>query len=99
MRGSGVRPARLFHDREAYAGLVTVLFRDRAPGVFGFLAGAERTLNLGRAFHELVEVHRTELAANHPEIAAFGHDRLLLLTGCHLAELVHRVVSAARLQS
>jgi hypothetical protein len=30
-------------------------------------------LNLGRAFHQLVEVHRTELAADHPEIA-LRHD-------------------------
>ena len=37
---------------------------------FGFLARLERALHLGRAFHELVEVHRAELAANHPEIAA-----------------------------
>src|SRR5712672_319566 len=92
---SGRDAGRLFHDRKAYAGLVAVLFRDDAPGVLGFLAGLERTLNLGRAFHELVEVHRSELAANHPEIAAFGHGSLLLLP---LAELVHRVVGAARLQ-
>jgi hypothetical protein len=26
-----------------------------------------------------VEVHRTELAANHPEIAAFGHHHLLFI--------------------
>src|SRR5664279_172061 len=80
--GSGGRdPGGLFHDREAHTGLVTVLFRDRAPGILGFLAGLERTLHLGRPFHELVEVHRSELAANHPEIAAFGHDSLLLWTG------------------
>src|SRR5579859_476819 len=70
---SGRDPRRLFHDRETDAGLVAVLFRNRAPGVFGFLAGLERTLHLGRAFDELVEVHRAELAADHPEIAAFGH--------------------------
>ncbi len=44
-----------------------------APGVLRFLPRLERTLHLGRAFHELVEVHRTELAANHPEIA-LRHD-------------------------
>src|SRR4051794_27805024 len=84
---SGRDPRRLFDDRKAYAGLVTVLFRDHAPGVLGFLAGLERTLHLGRAFHELVEVHRTELASNHPEIAACGHDHLLLLTGCYPSRL------------
>src|ERR1700676_83005 len=74
--GLGRDAGGLFHDGKTNAGLVTVLFRDHAPGVLGFLAGLERTLNLGRAFHELVEVHRTELAANHPEIAT--HDSLLL---------------------
>src|SRR5882724_12620821 len=68
----------LFDDGKAHAGLVAVLFRHHAPGILGFLAGLERTLHLGRTFHELVEVHRTELAANHPEIAAYGHDSLLL---------------------
>src|SRR5579883_2250303 len=63
----------LFNDREAHAGLVTVLFRHLAPAVLGFLAALERTLDLGRAFHELVEVHRAELTADHPEIAACGH--------------------------
>src|ERR1700730_7507808 len=71
---SGRDAGGLFDDRKAYAGLVTVLFRHGAPGVLGFLAGRERTLHLGRAFHELVEVHRTELAANHPEIA-LRHDK------------------------
>src|SRR3954470_4661287 len=72
--GRSGRDARgLFHDRKADAGLVTVLFRNRAPGILGFLAGRKRTLHLGRAFHELVEVHRSELAANHPEIA-LRHD-------------------------
>src|SRR5438034_4183904 len=59
---------------------MAVFFGDDAPGILGFLAGLERTLHLGRTFHELVEVHRSELASNHPEIAAFGHRRLLLLT-------------------
>src|ERR1700733_4723162 len=75
---SGGDAGGFFHDGEAHAGLVASLFGDRAPGVLGLLAGLERTLHLGRAFHELVEVHRTELAANHPEIAACRHDRLLL---------------------
>src|SRR5690348_17119246 len=70
----------LLDDREANASLVTVLFRDGAPGVLGFLAGLERTLHLGRAFHELVEVHRAELAANHPEITACAHDKSPVLT-------------------
>src|SRR4051794_12165890 len=56
---SGRDPARLFHDREAHAGLVAMLFGDRAPGVLGFLAGAERALHLRRTFHQLVEIHRT----------------------------------------
>src|SRR5690349_5799457 len=63
----------LLHDREAYAGLVPVLFGDLAPAVFRFLAGLERAFDLRGAFDELVEVHRAELAANHPEIAAFAH--------------------------
>src|SRR5882757_7413256 len=97
---SGSRPlgrdARgLFHDGKAHAGLVAVLFRHHAPGILGFLAGLERTLYLGRTFHELVEVHRTELATDNPKIAAW-HDRLLLLP---LAELVHRIMGAAGLQS
>src|SRR5882757_273658 len=72
------RDARgLFHDREADACLVAVLFRNLSPAIFGLLAGFERAPDLGGAFHELVEVHRAELAANHPEIAAFGHRRLL----------------------
>src|SRR5215470_15364979 len=83
---------RLFHDREAHRTAMTIFLRDLAPAVFGLLAGLERAFDLGGAFHELVEVHRAELAANHPEIAAFGHVSLLL------AELVHRVVGAARLQ-
>src|SRR5712664_506015 len=82
---SGSRPlgrdaSGLFDDGKAHAGLVTVLFRHHAPGILGFLAGLERTLHLGRTFHELVEVHRTELAANHPEIAAFSHDSLLFIS-------------------
>src|SRR5882724_9317764 len=81
---SGSRPlgrdaSGLFDDGKAHAGLMTVLFRHHAPGILGFLAGLERTLHLGRTFHELVEVHRTELAANHPEIAAYGHDSLLFI--------------------
>src|SRR5665647_1863867 len=82
---SGRDAGGLFHDGKAHPGLVAVLFRDHAPGILGFLAGLERTLHLGRTFHELVEVHRTELAANHPEIAAFGHHRLLLLVSCYSA--------------
>jgi hypothetical protein len=35
--------------------------------------------------HQRVEVHRTELAADHPVIASFGHGSLLLLTGCYSA--------------
>src|SRR6202171_5269194 len=81
---SGRDAGRLFHDGKAHAGLVAVLFGYHAPGILGLLAGLERTLHLGRAFHELVEVHRTELAANHPEIAAFGHRRLLLFS-CYSA--------------
>src|SRR3979490_2714441 len=76
---SGRDAGRLFHDGKAHAGFVAVLFGSHAPGILGLLAGLERTLHLGRAFHELVEVHRTELAANHPEIAAFGHHRLLFI--------------------
>src|SRR5246127_503422 len=93
---SSRRAVGLFDDREAHAGLVAVLFRDFAPAILGFLARLERAFDLGRAFHELVEVHRAELTANDPEIAAFGHGNLLLSP---LAELVHRVVGAARLQS
>ena len=66
----------LLDDGEAHASLVTVLFRHLAPAVLCILARLERAFDLGRPFHELVEVHRTELAANHPEIAAFGHHRL-----------------------
>src|SRR5437016_13971586 len=76
---SGRNAGGLFDDGKSHAGLVAVLFRDDAPGILGLLAGLERTLHLGRAFHELVEVHRTELAANHPEIAAFGHLSLLFV--------------------
>src|SRR6478672_1318236 len=76
---SGHHPRGLFHDGEAYAGLVAVLFRDLPPTIFGFLARLERTFDLGRAFDELVEVHRAELAADHPEIAACSHGSLLLL--------------------
>src|SRR5258708_11608204 len=75
---SGRNARGLFHDGKTHAGFVAVFFRDHAPGLLGFFAGLERALHLGGAFHELVEVHRTELAANHPEIAACGHDRLLL---------------------
>src|ERR1700733_11572108 len=85
LEASGRNTAGLFHDREAHAGLVPVLFRNRAPGILGLLAGRERTLHLGRTMHEGVEIHRTELAANHPVIAAFGHGSLLLLTGCYSA--------------
>src|SRR6185295_666797 len=83
---------RLFHDREAHAGAVPVLFGNLTPAVLGLLAGLERTLHLRGAFHQPVEVHRAELAADHPEIAAVGHDCLLL------AELVHRVMGAAGLE-
>src|SRR5947207_1984722 len=76
---SGFRRAvGLFHDGVADACLVAVLFRDFFPAVFRFLAALERTFDLGRAFHELVEVHRAELAANNPEKAALGHFSLLL---------------------
>src|SRR5476651_2010023 len=61
--GSGRDACGLFHDGKAHASLVAVLFGYHAPGILGLLAGLERTLHLGRAFHELVEVHRTELAA------------------------------------
>src|SRR5882757_1433132 len=91
---SGDDPARLFHDREAHAGFVTVLFRHDLPGVLRLFPRLERTLYLGRTFHQLVEVHRTEFAADNPKIAAW-HDRLLPLP---LAELVHRVMGAAGLQ-
>src|SRR5690349_22055592 len=43
----------------------SVLLGDLAPAVLGFLARLERTLHLGRAFHQLVEIHRAELAADH----------------------------------
>src|SRR3954467_15985727 len=84
--------AGLFPDREAHAGAMAVLFRYFAPAVLGLFAGLERTLHLRGAFHQAVEVHRAELAADHPEIAAVGHDCLLL------AELVHGVMGAAGLQ-
>src|SRR3954447_4546653 len=77
---SGAHAGGLLDDREAHACLVPVFFRHLAPAFFGFLASLERAFDLGGAFHELVEVHRTELAANHPEIAAFGHDTLLLFS-------------------
>src|SRR3974390_3124271 len=70
----------LFNDREAHAGLVAVLLRHLAPALLSLLAGLEGSFDLGRAFHELVEVHRAELTANHPEIAAFGHGILLLFS-------------------
>src|SRR5262245_9910490 len=71
---SGLRRAiGLFHDGVADACLVTALFRDFLPAVLRFLAGLERTFDLGRAFHELMEVHRAELAANNPQKAALGH--------------------------
>src|SRR3954452_8426958 len=79
-RRSGAHAGGLLDDREAHACLVPVFFRHLAPAFFGFLASLERAFDLGGAFHELVEVHRTELAANHPEIAAFGHDTLLLFS-------------------
>src|ERR1700677_1768064 len=85
LTSSGRGAIRFFDNREAHAAAVAVFFRDRAPGIFGFLAGGERTLHLGGAFHQLVEIHRTELAANHPEITSALHDSLLLLP---LAELV-----------
>src|SRR5882724_437218 len=77
---SGRHALGLFHDRKAHAGLMTVLFRDRAPGILRLLPGLERALHLGRTFHQPVEVHRTELAADHPEIAAVLHDGLLLFS-------------------
>src|SRR3954453_21164515 len=83
---------RLFDDGEAHAGPVAMLFRDLAPAVLGLLAGLERTLHLRGALHQAVEVHRAELAADHPEIAAVAHDCLLL------AELVHGVMGAAGLE-
>src|ERR1700761_3172804 len=89
---SSGRSVGLLDDREANAGLVAALFGYFAPAVFGFLAALERAFDLSGTFHQLVEIHRAELTANHPEIAV-GHHRLLLL-----AELVHRVVGAARLQ-
>src|ERR1051325_11304292 len=89
---SGQGAMRLFHDREAHAGAMAVLLGDLAPAILGFLAGLERTLHLRGALHQLVEVHRAELAADHPEIAAAGHKCLLL------AELVHGVMGAAGLQ-
>src|SRR5215475_715875 len=71
---------RLFHDREAHRTAMAVFLRNLTPAVFRFLARLEGTFDLGGTFHELVEVHRAELAANHPEIAAFGHGYLLLLS-------------------
>src|SRR5262249_58953706 len=46
---------------------MTVHFREPLPALLGFLARGERSLHLRRAFHQLVEVHRTELAADDPE--------------------------------
>src|SRR6476646_7999092 len=79
MRKPSGRHARgLFDDREAHASLVAIFFRNLAPALFGLFTGLERAFDLGRTFHELVEVHRAELAANHPEIApALCHDSLL----------------------
>src|SRR6267154_6074011 len=74
---SGRHARGLFDDRKAHAGLVAVFFRNLAPALFGLFTGLERAFDLGRAFHELVEVHRAELAANHPEIAALCHHSLL----------------------
>src|ERR1044071_8296949 len=51
---SGRDAGGIFDDRKAHAGLVAVLFRDRAPGIFGLCAGLEGSLHLGGAFHELV---------------------------------------------
>src|ERR1700733_14685050 len=73
LKRSGHPACGLFHDREAHAGLVAVFFRNLAPAIFGLCAALERTFDLRRAFHELVEIHRTELAADHPEITAFVH--------------------------
>src|SRR5436305_1081195 len=83
--------ARLFHDRKTNAAAMTVLFGEPLPALLGFLARGERSLHLGRAFHQLMEVHRTELAADDPEERAGLHGSL------RLAELVHRIVRAARL--
>src|SRR5579864_1359367 len=52
---------------------MAVFLRDLAPAIFRLRAGLEGTFHLSRAFHELVEIHRTELATDHPEIAACGH--------------------------
>src|SRR3984885_9887941 len=73
LKRSGHHARGLFHDREAHTGLVAVFFRDLAPAIFSLCAALERTLYLGRTFHELVEIHRTELAADHPEIATVLH--------------------------
>src|SRR3954470_15052940 len=54
-RASGHHAMRLFHDGEAHAGAVAVLFGDLTPAVLGLLAGLERTLHLCRALHQLVE--------------------------------------------
>src|SRR5260221_13687205 len=74
---SGRHARGLFDNRKAHAGFVAVFFRNLAPALFGLFTGLERAFALGRAFHELVKVHRAELAANHPEIAALCHDSLL----------------------
>src|SRR6202012_4105837 len=104
-----------FDDREAHARSVAMLFRHFAPAGLSLAACLERAFDLRRAFHELVEVHRTELAADHPEIAAFGHcqsphmafssevesgsrEENALKRKLALAELVHRIVGAPRLQ-
>src|ERR1700733_8577803 len=76
LKRSGHHARGLFHDREAHTGLVAAFFRNLAPTIFSLCAALERTFDLRRAFHELVEIHRTELTADHPEIAAFGHCRL-----------------------
>src|ERR1700724_3529091 len=77
---SGHHALRLFHDGEAHAAAMPVRLRDFPPGVFGLFASLERTLDLGGSLDQLVEIHRTEFAADHPEIAAVLHFILLLFS-------------------
>src|ERR1700676_3127443 len=77
---SGHNALRLFHDGEAHAAAMPVLLGDFPPSVFGLFASLERTLDLGGSLDQLVEIHRTEFTADHPEIAAVLHFILLLFS-------------------
>src|SRR5580692_12983404 len=73
LKGSGHHARGLFHDREAHPCLVAVFLRNLAPAIFSLCSALDWTCDLRRALHQLVEVHRTERAADHPEIAACVH--------------------------